>query len=201
MPHFIVTSPVDQWLKNTNDNKYCGALFIDLKKAFDAIDHDPLIRKLSPHRLSASTLKLINPYSTNRQQRVTANTTTSAQKTLKHGVPQGSASGPPLLTPYTNDLPLHAQADSEPSADDTTIHTSHANKNQLTPSPQESAYTLNKWTEQNHNYGNPSPKKQNSRPQQPDKNDKISDESLPPFTSITTLLMMKSMTIERWEQP
>jgi hypothetical protein len=148
--HTSLISLVDQWLKNINDNKYCGVLFIDFKKAFDVIDHDLLIRKLSLYRFSVSTLKFINSYLTNRQQCVIANTTTSALKTLKYGVPQGSVLGPLLFTLYINDLPLHIQADSELFADDTTIHTSNVSIKQLIPSLQESAYTLNKWTEQNH---------------------------------------------------
>ena len=42
-----LTSLVDQWLSSINDNKFCGALSVDLAKAFDVIDCDLLLRKLA----------------------------------------------------------------------------------------------------------------------------------------------------------
>jgi exonuclease III len=148
--HTSLISLVDQLLKNINHNEYCGVLFIDFKKAFDVIDHDLLIRKLSRYGFSMHTLNLIHSYLTNRQQCVTTSTSTSDLKTLKYGVPQGSVLGPLLFTLYINDLPLYIQADIEMFADDTTIHTSNVNLKQLMPSLQQSANTLMKWTELNH---------------------------------------------------
>ena len=45
--HTALTSLVDQWLSSINDNKFCGALSVDLAKAFDVIDCDLLLRKLA----------------------------------------------------------------------------------------------------------------------------------------------------------
>ena len=41
-----LTSLVEQWLTNIDNYEFNGVIFVDLKKAFDVIDHDLLLRKL-----------------------------------------------------------------------------------------------------------------------------------------------------------
>ena len=65
-----VTELVDTWLSQTNVNKLCGALFMDLVKAFDVINHDLLLRKLTLYGLSANTLSLICSFLNSRLQKV-----------------------------------------------------------------------------------------------------------------------------------
>ena len=57
--HTALTELIDTWLSEININKLCGALFIDFAKAFDVINHDLLLRKLTLYGLSANTLSLI----------------------------------------------------------------------------------------------------------------------------------------------
>ena len=65
--HIALTSLVDQWLSSINDNKFCGAVFVDFAKAFDVIDHDLLLRKLVVYGLSQGTLTLLASFLTDRK--------------------------------------------------------------------------------------------------------------------------------------
>ena len=119
---------------------------MDFAKAFDVIDHDLLLRKLTLYGLSSDTLHLISSVLSNREQLVCINTVKSDFLPVKYGIPQG----PLLFSLYINDLPLCIKALCELFADDTTIHSSHSNRNNLLLSLQESINKLLQWTELNH---------------------------------------------------
>ena len=78
-------SLVEQWLTNINNNEFNCAIFVDFRKAFDVIDHDLLLRKLSFYGMLDTALELFQSYLTNRQQCVTVGTKTSSLSTLKFG--------------------------------------------------------------------------------------------------------------------
>ena len=145
-----LTSLVEQWLTNINNNEFNGAIFVDFKKAFDVIDHVLLLRKLSFYGMSDTALKFFQSYLTNRQQCVTVGAKTSPLSTLKFGVPQGSVLGPILFSLYINDLPLYIETLCELFADDTSLHSHHTNLDALIDSLQHSIDNLIDWTEMNH---------------------------------------------------
>lgn len=43
------------------------AIFIDLKKAFDTVNHNVLLSKLSAHNISTNTMKWMTSFLSNRQ--------------------------------------------------------------------------------------------------------------------------------------
>ena len=80
-------------------------LLLDLSAAFDTIDHDILISRLSStFGISNSALSLLTSYLTGRSQSVCIDQTFSPEVPLLHGVPQGSVLGPLLFTLYTTPL-------------------------------------------------------------------------------------------------
>ena len=78
--------------------------FLDLKKAFDTVNHSILISKLYKYGIRGPTLEWFKSYLRNRQQYVQIHKTKSDTKHITCGIPQGSTLGPLLFIIYINDL-------------------------------------------------------------------------------------------------
>ena len=87
------------------DNKISTiGVFIDLKKAFDAINHNILIDKMEHYGVRGTANKWIVNYLNGRQQYVQIDNVHSSYKEVIHGIPQGSILGPRLFITYINDM-------------------------------------------------------------------------------------------------
>ena len=70
--------------------KLAGGIFVDLKKAFDTVNHKILLEKLKHAGIRGRPNKLIESYLTNRFQFVQTNNVKSTLMPIKCGVPQRS---------------------------------------------------------------------------------------------------------------
>ena len=87
-----------------NDRKYTIATFIDLKKAFDTVNHKILLEKLFIAGIKGNVLKLLSNYLSNRFQKTISNGKMSKLNEITCGVPQGSILGPLFFLIYINDI-------------------------------------------------------------------------------------------------
>ena len=88
-----------------DNGKIIGMLALDLRKAFDIVNHKFFVDKLKHYGRSRITLNWFRSYFVNRTQMACINGSVSDPLIITTGVPQGSIIGPLLFTIYLNDLP------------------------------------------------------------------------------------------------
>ena len=99
-----VTEMVDKIAEAIDSKKISLGIFIDLSKAFDTINHNILIQKLSFYGIRGLSLEWFKSYLSDRSQFVCYSNAKSTVQKITCGVPQGSILGPLLFLLYVNDI-------------------------------------------------------------------------------------------------
>lgn len=110
-----------------NSGKFTCRLFLDLKKAFDTVDHSILLQKLDFYGIRGTINDWFRSYLTQRKQTTANGSYISDSETTLCGVPQGSVLGPLLFFLYVNDMANSSKHFFYLFADDTSII--YANQN------------------------------------------------------------------------
>ena len=110
---------------------YCVCFFLDLRKAFDTINHSILFKKLFHYGFRGTTHEYLKSYFTNRKQYVCIDDSRSDLENIICGVPQGSILGPLCFNLYINDLPKAVSEDCVMFADDAAFIISSSNLTDL----------------------------------------------------------------------
>ena len=95
---------VDKITRSLDAGDIVISVFLDLKKAFDTVDHHILLKKLYAYGIRGKVLKLFHSYLFNRSQYVIYDDMQSETHHVKCGVPQGSIMGSLLFIIYMNDI-------------------------------------------------------------------------------------------------
>ena len=120
-------------IRAIDDGKVSVLALLDLSAAFDILDHDILIHRLDHlFGIKGKVIDWLKSYLSNRCEKVVLNTNESGALSIKHGVPQGSVSGPILFSLYSQPLTEiinHHSFKYHAYADDTQIYKSVPLKN------------------------------------------------------------------------
>ena len=130
-----------------NNKNFHINISIDLKKAFDTVNHQILLNKLELYGVRGLGLDWIRNYLLNRQSYVRLDDSNSERHITNIGVPQGSIIGPFLFLIYINDLPnISNTLKSTLFADDTTFSFSHKDYSTMVTTLNSELTQVKNWT-------------------------------------------------------
>ena len=123
-------------IKGHEKKEHTAAIFLDLSKAFDTLNHKLLLQKLELYGIRGTPLNWFKSYLNNRYMRVKYQGDNkqvfSKWQKVSYGAPQGSCLGPLLFLVFCNDLHLNlTYLSCIQFADDTTLYYTHKNQRVL----------------------------------------------------------------------
>ena len=123
---------------------------LDLKKAFDMVDHYILIEKLRYYGFNEESVSWFRNYLNERLQATMVNGNISSLKQVEHGVPQGSILGPLLFLLFINDVSnVVKHCHLSLYADDTCLYFSSSDPNVMSVSVNEDLQNISSWLSDN----------------------------------------------------
>ena len=78
----------NSWYMNMDRKMFNIVVFLDLKKAFDTVNHDILVRKLELYGITGNALSMIKSYLTDRKQKCQLGDVITSESRVTCGIPQ-----------------------------------------------------------------------------------------------------------------
>ena len=88
----------DDWAFNIDQGNVNAVVFLDHKKAFDTVDHNILISKLSAYGISGTSIEGFKSYLPKRNQKCFQKGSLSSNLVLSRCIRQGTIVGPLLFS-------------------------------------------------------------------------------------------------------
>lgn len=146
---------LDTVYKELDKNNKVLALFVDLSKAFDCVNHEILLDKIERYGLRGNCKNLLSDYLSNRKQFVHYFGENSNKIHVNLGVPQGSVLGPLLFLLYCNDIDNYISIFHTSFADDTTLLSFHKDQLEMINLMNNNVKYINEYFNLNHLVMNP----------------------------------------------
>ena len=102
--NYLMFDLFDELYKNKSKHYKPGIIFLDMKKAFDTVDHEILLKKLMYYGFGGTVLAWFKNFLSDRYMCTRLNGEVSSLLSTYCGVPQGSILGPILFSIYINDI-------------------------------------------------------------------------------------------------
>ena len=118
---------------------------MDLRKAFDTVNHNILLNKLEQYGIRGVAHKFFSSFLSNRCQYISLNNKQSTCKKIICGVPQGSVLGPLLFTLYIDDINSSTSDCPKLFADDTCVILQDSTLNHLYNKVSSEISSVDKW--------------------------------------------------------
>lgn len=103
-----ILTVLHEWIVATEDKKKILAVFLDLKRAFETVDREIMLKKLKIYGLSEKAIGWFRSYLSDRKQVTRVNGEFSSPIDVNHGLPQGSKLSNLLFILFINDITYNA---------------------------------------------------------------------------------------------
>ena len=140
----------EDWYDEIDKGNLIGLCLLDLKKAFDTVNHEIFLDKLKLYGISKYCIQWFRSYLTGRSQCTTVDGILSDTCEITCGMPQGSIDGPLAFLIYINDLPnyvTHCKVNMY--ADDTVIYYASNSTNDIVNCINEDLNVISNWLQSN----------------------------------------------------
>ena len=131
-----------------NKQEYLIAVFIDIRGAFDAVDHSVLLKKALKMGISGKMLNFLKDYLSDRKYKILIGKTYSEEAELNNGTPQGSPLSPTVFNIMMHDIPQSEDSKKTLWADDVFMLTRGIDLEALLRLTQIEVDELNRWCQE-----------------------------------------------------